>query len=100
MKNTIKYFKLELSVISLLFLSCIFVLAQTVGDINSSVGNARLMQHNMNEPHIINPAKDNNQRYEKYDQRIKNEHPEKNLSNHYTTKRFTGSDNTEKPKTK
>jgi hypothetical protein len=90
MKNTIRYFKLELVVIAILFLNCVFAIAQTVvGDVNSSLGNAKLMQHNMNEPHVINPAKNNNQKYEKGEVKIETEHPDKNLSNQYNRSHYS-----------
>ena len=80
--------KLRLSAVVILSFACIVALAQAIRDVNSSVGNGKAMEHNLNEPNAINPARDNIQKYEKDGIIEKNKHPEKSLSNSYNTKLF------------
>ena len=51
-------------------------------------GNAEAMRRNLNYPDAVNPARHNNQRYDRGTGRIENDHPEKSLSNSYTNRRY------------
>ena len=81
----------KFKVISIAILSsiCIVVLAQTVSDVNSSVGNGDAMKCNLNEPNAINPAMDNIQGYERKGGKLeKCEQPEKDMANKYNRSYF------------
>ena len=76
--------KIKISAIIILSLICIVALAQAIKqDVNSSIGNGKAMQHNLNEPNATNPANHNNQKYEREGVIETNNHPDKNLSNSY-----------------
>jgi hypothetical protein len=75
--------------LAIFLLTSLVVLAQTVVDVNSSVGNGNATKQNMNEPHVINPCKDNIQGHEvRGVVTKKNVHPETNLGSDYTRKSF------------
>lgn len=82
--------KLKLSILIALLLVALIVIAQTVKqDVNSSVGNSKAMEYNLNEPNAVNPAKDNIQKYEKEGVVLdKNNHPQTDLSNNYNRNSF------------
>ena len=76
--------KIKLAAIIILSSICLVALAQAVKqDINSSSGNGKAMENNLNEPNATNPANHNCQKYEKEGVIEKNNHPDKNLSNSY-----------------
>ena len=82
--------KLKVYIIAAFSLAAIAVIAQAVtGDVNSSVGNGKAMEYNLNEPNAINPAQNNIYNYEKDGVVLdKSNHPDKNLSNHYNSSSY------------
>ena len=80
--------KLKLFAIAILSLACLAAFAQAVKDVNSSAGNGKAMEVNLNEPNAINPAMDNNQKYEKCGKIEKNNHPEENMGNRYNRSNY------------
>ena len=84
--------KLKLSILISLSLTAFVVIAQAVKlDFNSSIGNGKAMENNLNEPNAVVPAMDNNQKYERDGVVLdKNNHPEKNLSNTYNRSSYEG----------
>lgn len=81
--------KLKLTLIILSLVSIVAIGQALKEDMSSSVGNGDAMKHNLNEPYIINPAKDNLQGHE-VDGLVKgrNTHPEKNLGSDYTRQSY------------
>ena len=53
-----------------------------------SNGNAEAMRRNLNYPNAVNPATNNNQKYDKGKGRVESSHPENNLSNSYNRKQI------------
>ncbi len=89
MKNKLNKFKFELLVIAVLFSGCMVVLAQTIKDVNSSLGNAEAMNHNLNEPNATSPARNNFQNYERnHSSAIETEHPDADLANSYNRSKY------------
>jgi hypothetical protein len=84
MKGIYKNFKVKL-LVAVLFLGCMYAFAQMKKDVNSSVGNADMMHHNLNFPNAINPAMYNDQKYErKNSPPIETKHPDIDWANKYS----------------
>ncbi len=76
--------KIRLIAILVLSTAALYVFAQTVADVNSSVGNGDAMKTNLNEPNATSPARNNIYNYEKDGiVRDMNIHPDNDLANSY-----------------
>jgi hypothetical protein len=86
--------KLKLPLVLLSF-GCLIVCGQAAKQEKStSNGNGQAMEQNLNFPNAVNPAKNNNQSHEKVknnvSQKIKTDHPKKNLGNTYNKSSYSG----------
>lgn len=71
------------------FLSVCFIAIAQTADLDSSIGNAKRMSHNMNEPNAVNPAKDNIQDHERNNSsRIVSQNPIEDLGNNYNRSKY------------
>ena len=84
--------KVKLIIILVFCIGGFIAIAQAVKqDINSSIGNGKAMENNLNEPNATSPATQNIQNYEKDGTVLEmNNHPENDLGNSYNRSTYEG----------